>query len=78
MMNDNDELIRQRAYEIWEREGRPECQERRHWEQASREIAEHERQPLNSETADESGTGTIVAPSTAPRGEAGRPSEDAD
>lgn len=76
-MNDNDELIRRRAYEIWELEGRPEGQERRHWEQASREMAEHERLPSNSQTGDDPGTGTIVAPSTAPRGEAGRPSEDA-
>ena len=76
-MNDKDELIRRRAYEIWEREGRPEGQERRHWELASREIAEHERLPPNSQTGDDQ-TGTIVAPSTAPRGEAGRPSEDAE
>jgi hypothetical protein len=33
------ERIRQRAYEIWEREGRPEGREQEHWEQAEREIA---------------------------------------
>jgi hypothetical protein len=33
------ERIRQRAYEIWEREGRPEGREQAHWEQAEREIA---------------------------------------
>jgi hypothetical protein len=31
--------IRQRAYEIWEREGRPEGREQAHWEQAEREVA---------------------------------------
>ena len=33
-----DTLIRERAYAIWEREGRPEGRERQHWEQAAREI----------------------------------------
>jgi hypothetical protein len=33
------ERIRQRAYEIWEREGRPEGREQAHWEQAEREVA---------------------------------------
>jgi hypothetical protein len=33
------ERIRQRAYEIWEREGRPEGREQEHWERAEREIA---------------------------------------
>jgi Protein of unknown function (DUF2934) len=33
------ERIRRRAYEIWEREGRPEGREQAHWEQAEREVA---------------------------------------
>ncbi|KQY77013.1 hypothetical protein ASD52_23785 [Ensifer sp. Root142] len=41
-MNDRDEIIRRRAYAIWENEGRPEGQERRHWEQAAREIGPDE------------------------------------
>jgi len=36
---DMAERIRQRAYEIWEREGRPEGREQAHWEQAEREVA---------------------------------------
>jgi hypothetical protein len=36
---DTAERIRQRAYEIWEREGRPEGREQAHWEQAEREVA---------------------------------------
>ncbi|MCG5473590.1 MAG: DUF2934 domain-containing protein [Sinorhizobium fredii] len=38
MENDREELIRRRAYAIWEQEGRPAGQELRHWEQAAREM----------------------------------------
>ena len=37
-MQDQDR-IRQRAHEIWEREGRPEGHHDEHWAQASQEIA---------------------------------------
>ena len=37
-MTQIDALIRERAYAIWEREGRPEGRERQHWEQAAREV----------------------------------------
>ena len=37
-MKQIDTLIRERAYAIWEREGRPEGRERHHWEQAAREV----------------------------------------
>lgn len=30
--------IERRAYDIWEREGRPEGGHRRHWEEAQRQI----------------------------------------
>jgi hypothetical protein len=30
--------IRERAYSIWELEGRPQGRERQHWEQATREV----------------------------------------
>lgn len=33
-----EELIRQRAYEIWEAGGRPHGFEKLHWEQAEREL----------------------------------------
>lgn len=36
-MQDQDR-VRRRAYELWEREGRPEGRDREHWEQARREI----------------------------------------
>lgn len=38
-MNSGDEdRIRARAYEIWERKGRPEGREQEHWDDAKREI----------------------------------------
>ncbi|MBW6425716.1 DUF2934 domain-containing protein [Rhizobium sp. XQZ8] len=45
MARDQYERIQQRAYEIWENEGRPEGAAARHWDQAQDEIAgddEHE------------------------------------
>lgn len=33
-----EDLVRARAHEIWEREGRPLGREAEHWEQARREI----------------------------------------
>lgn len=38
-MSDKEDLIRDRAHAIWEREGRPEGAGDRHWEQARAEIA---------------------------------------
>ena len=35
---DKEELIRQRAREIWEREGQPEGRATEHWQQATQEI----------------------------------------
>jgi hypothetical protein len=40
MDNDRNELIRARAYEIWEREGRPAGHESEHWRQAELELEE--------------------------------------
>ncbi|PST24023.1 DUF2934 domain-containing protein [Mesorhizobium plurifarium] len=36
--SEREELIRRRAYAIWEQEGRPDGQHQRHWEQAAREM----------------------------------------
>jgi hypothetical protein len=38
MIEDRSERIRQRAYVIWQREGRPEGREQEHWRQAEAEI----------------------------------------
>jgi hypothetical protein len=37
-MLDREERVRRRAYDIWEREGRPEGCEERHWGQALAEV----------------------------------------
>ncbi|HEY0835645.1 MAG TPA: DUF2934 domain-containing protein [Azospirillum sp.] len=36
---DEETVIRERAYAIWEREGRPEGRHGEHWEQACRELS---------------------------------------
>ena len=38
MTHDREETIRLRAYEIWQREGCPDGQDLRHWQQAEQEI----------------------------------------
>ncbi len=38
----NEDRIRQRAHEIWQREGQPNGADRHHWERARQEIAEEE------------------------------------
>ena len=37
-MDDLERRIQQRAYELWENEGRPQGREQDHWQQAEREI----------------------------------------
>ena len=44
MHQDDQDLIRARAHQIWEREGRPEGRHLDHWEMASAELAA-ERKP---------------------------------
>ncbi len=39
MHHDDQDLIRARAHQIWEREGRPEGRHLEHWEMASAELA---------------------------------------
>jgi hypothetical protein len=39
VIEDVEERVRQRAYQIWEREGRPEGREQDHWDLARQEIA---------------------------------------
>ena len=37
-MHDREQTIRERAYDIWEAEGRPHGQEAAHWQRAQREL----------------------------------------
>jgi hypothetical protein len=43
MQQDRDQLIRERAYHIWEREDRPHGRDAAHWQQAVSEIEAEER-----------------------------------
>ena len=45
------EAIRERAYVIWEREGRPQGRELEHWLQAESELAKVDETPLQSKAA---------------------------
>ena len=38
MLDVHETIIRRRAYEIWEEEGRPEGREAEHWEMAMRQL----------------------------------------
>jgi hypothetical protein len=49
--SDRDARIRDRAYQIWDREGRPHGHEEAHWQQATREIEAEETGPAGSKKA---------------------------
>jgi len=59
MMDDREQWLQQRAYAIWEAEGRPGGRDRDHWEQAERELA-------TSRAAKVHGVVSDAAPSAAP------------
>ncbi|BBC73437.1 conserved hypothetical protein [Altererythrobacter sp. B11] len=65
-MNDRDEQIRARAYEIWENEGRPEGRSAEHWRMAADEFASVDTagQPKASRRAPTSRSKKPVADST--------------
>ena len=44
-MEDREEKIRAKAYELWEQAGRPEGQETAHWAEAERMIDDEESSP---------------------------------
>jgi len=48
----DENRIRQRAYEIWEREGRPEGRHAEHWDIACREIEDSDREIRAPEAMD--------------------------
>src|SRR5690554_1012675 len=47
----SEERIRQRAYALWEEQGRPEGREAEHWDEARRQIEEEEEEGSESEAA---------------------------
>lgn len=48
-MNQNDQLIREFAYQIWESEGQPEGQQERHWDMAHKLAQAQALTPSNPE-----------------------------
>ena len=42
MSDDRDQQVKQRAYELWENEGRPSGRHDDHWDRARREIEERD------------------------------------
>ncbi len=62
---DKEARIRQRAYEIWQRQGQPQGREAEHWRQAEAEIM--------AEAGAAVEQGADVAPAGKPQGEAPAP-----
>lgn len=58
----DEQHIRQRAYEIWERAGRPDGREHEHWAQALREIEAAGLAPPATVEAPEDSSSTVTAP----------------
>jgi hypothetical protein len=76
-MDDRHERIRQRAHEIWEREGRPDGREHEHWDRATKEIdAEGDQFSEIAQNPDAASTVTGSSPSVKQVTGAGRAIEE--
>lgn len=66
MVNGRDEEIRKRAYEIWEKEGRPEGKHQDHWSEAEREFGssaeDHSDGSMNKQNGSASADADFPAP----------------
>jgi Protein of unknown function (DUF2934) len=67
---ERDEKVRERAYAIWEREGRPEGGAERHWAEAEEELRAEERGRAEVPAASTAGTETWTDPGGSVGGEA--------
>ena len=69
MDRDREERIRERAYQIWEREGRQEGSHDAHWQRAERELDEEEQEggTETSQNEPRQMAGDASAPGTARR-----------
>lgn len=61
-MSDRDERIRQRAYDIWDREGRPDGREAEHWDRALEEIGREDGTAAPGQPDHPDGGGTADTP----------------
>jgi hypothetical protein len=72
MRDGREDRVRERAYAIWEREGRPEGGAERHWSQAEQELRAEERGGTEApaveaaRTAREAREATAAEPGPAP------------
>jgi hypothetical protein len=65
MEDDREELIRQRAYSIWEEQGRPQGEDMRHWLQAWQELSDAGDASTGAETpAEQEGSAAAHAAAT--------------
>lgn len=71
MQDDREDRIRQRAHEIWEREGQPEGKHDEHWAQATAEIAAED-DGKGSGTASKGKAGKAATAKRAGKAEAGK------
>jgi Protein of unknown function (DUF2934) len=60
----DEQRIRERAYGIWEREGRPEGRQEAHWEQARRECAQEDAPEPPRSAQPDAGAGAATNKST--------------
>lgn len=61
MTPDHESRVRQRAHEIWEREGRPEGRDREHWAQAEAELASETKKAGRKAAAPKAGKAAAAA-----------------
>lgn len=68
MQHGTEDDIRRRAYELWEREGRPEGRQNAHWEQARRDVEgmAHPAPAGGLSEADTAGGGGAILPAAKP------------
>lgn len=68
MGSSREERVMQRAYEIWEQEGRPEGRQEEHWRRAEEEISRHGNGPKEQDrgaaptTSDAPATSSVPSP----------------
>jgi hypothetical protein len=60
MENNGDERVRSRAYELWEKDGRPDGRDKEHWSQAERETPSQRAQPTSDGAERDADDGAIV------------------
>ncbi len=65
-MDDREQKIRDRAYEIWVEQGRPEGHEGEHWSQAARELGYDDAPSGESNEVPRIGEGDDAPPAISP------------